>query len=208
MNPYFPILTTAFVFGLTAGISPGPLLTLVVSESLRSGVRAGIAVAIAPLLTDAVIITFAIVAVGLAHSIDVMVGILFFTGAIYLGYLAFESLKFQGLNLNTEQRATQSLQRGVITNFLSPAPYIFWFTVGTSTIIQAKAISWMAVALFIAIFYILLVGIKTLLAVLVGRNRQFLASHYYVWIVRILGLVLAAFALYYLLSGIKVFTTG
>ncbi|MGB2681816.1 MAG: LysE family translocator, partial [Candidatus Competibacter sp.] len=52
---------TAFVLsglmlGLSGGLSPGPLLALVASESLRHGVGAGIKIALAPLLTDLPII--------------------------------------------------------------------------------------------------------------------------------------------------------
>ncbi len=52
---------TAFLFsgillGLSGGLAPGPLLTLLASETLRHGARAGVWVALAPLLTDLPII--------------------------------------------------------------------------------------------------------------------------------------------------------
>ncbi len=46
--------------GLAAGVSPGPLLTLVVSSTLARGFGAGLRVALAPVLTDAPIIVLAI----------------------------------------------------------------------------------------------------------------------------------------------------
>lgn len=42
--------------GLAASISPGPLLVLVVTSALRSGRRAGVLAACAPLLSDAVVV--------------------------------------------------------------------------------------------------------------------------------------------------------
>ena len=42
--------------GLSAGFSPGPLLAMVISHTLRYGVRTGIVVACAPLLTDVPIV--------------------------------------------------------------------------------------------------------------------------------------------------------
>jgi threonine/homoserine/homoserine lactone efflux protein len=42
------IFTTAVVFGLSAGLSPGPLLTLVIAETLKRGIAAGIRIAVAP----------------------------------------------------------------------------------------------------------------------------------------------------------------
>src|SRR5215210_2883396 len=47
--------------GLAAGISPGPVLTLVLSETLRHGWLRGAAVAAGPLLADGPIIVFALI---------------------------------------------------------------------------------------------------------------------------------------------------
>ena len=40
------------LLGLAAGFSPGPLLVLVISETLRHTIKEGIKVSAAPLLTD------------------------------------------------------------------------------------------------------------------------------------------------------------
>ncbi|MCX9013779.1 MAG: hypothetical protein OIN89_03135 [Candidatus Methanoperedens sp.] len=45
-------LVSGMIFGLTSGISPGPLLTLVISETLKNGSSGGMKVAVAPLITD------------------------------------------------------------------------------------------------------------------------------------------------------------
>ncbi len=50
------LIVTAAFLGLSGGLTPGPLLTLVVSETLKYGTQAGIKVSLAPLLTDTPII--------------------------------------------------------------------------------------------------------------------------------------------------------
>jgi hypothetical protein len=56
----------ALLFGLSlgfiAGISPGPLMTLVLSESLRRGFRAGAITSLAPLISDTPVIVLSLVA--------------------------------------------------------------------------------------------------------------------------------------------------
>jgi len=47
---------TGTLLGLSAGIAPGPLLTLVISETLQKDIKAGIRVALAPMFTDVPII--------------------------------------------------------------------------------------------------------------------------------------------------------
>ena len=51
-------LTMGAFLGLTAGLSPGPLLTLVITETLKHSRAAGIKIAVAPLITDVPIIIF------------------------------------------------------------------------------------------------------------------------------------------------------
>ncbi len=45
-------LFMGMVLGLSAGLSPGPLLALVISETVSKGLGAGIRIALAPLVTD------------------------------------------------------------------------------------------------------------------------------------------------------------
>ena len=45
-------LSSGLFFGIIAGISPGPLLPLVVSETLKFGPKEGIKLSLAPLITD------------------------------------------------------------------------------------------------------------------------------------------------------------
>lgn len=54
-------LITGLVLGLSAGVSPGPLTVLVISQTLTHGPREGYKVAFAPLITDAPIIALTIV---------------------------------------------------------------------------------------------------------------------------------------------------
>lgn len=66
-SPMLYYLAAGALLGLGAGFSPGPLLALVVSETLRRGAAAGIRVALAPLVTDLPII--ALVVLGLGHVV-------------------------------------------------------------------------------------------------------------------------------------------
>jgi hypothetical protein len=45
-------LTIGIILGLSAGFAPGPLLTLVISETLQHNINSGVKVALAPIITD------------------------------------------------------------------------------------------------------------------------------------------------------------
>jgi len=49
-------LTIGTLLGLSAGLAPGPLLTLVISETLQHDIKSGVKVALAPFITDLPII--------------------------------------------------------------------------------------------------------------------------------------------------------
>ena len=56
MDPPATFLLSGILLGLSGGLTPGPLLTLVVSETLCHDIEAGIKVALAPLITDTPIV--------------------------------------------------------------------------------------------------------------------------------------------------------
>ncbi len=191
----FTYLLTGIVLGLSAGVSPGPLLTLVLSQSVRHGSQEGIKVALVPLLTDLPIVLITVfVLTQLANSQGIL-GIIALGGGSFVLYLAFESFRTGRLNPNSETSAPQSIGKGMLVNALSPHPYLFWATVGGPMILQAWSENPWQVAVFVAGFYLCLVGSKIVIALLAGQSRQFLAGKNYVYLMRVLGVLLLIFAL-------------
>jgi len=191
-------------FGLTAGISPGPLLALVITETLKHNKTEGFKVAIAPLITDLpiIMVTYFIFS-GLSHF-SLVVSLISFSGGIYFAYLGYETLKLKGLNLETGNLAPDSLKKGITANFLNPNPYIFWLTAGIPTACKAYEISLITVILYFLLFYILLTGSKIAIALFVDRSKAFFKNNSYKIATRILGIALFVFAVLFFYDGIKI----
>ena len=190
-------LLSGILLGLSSGLSPGPLLTLVVSETLRYGARAGIGVALAPLLTDLPIVLAAVLLLRPLTDQTVPLALINLGGGLYLAWLGIQGVRFRGAELEPSDPAG-SLRRGVIANFLNPSPYLFWLAVGAPTVLAAWREGWPAAAVFIVAFYALLVGSKVLLALALGRARHLLRSGGYILLMRGLGLLLLGYALLFL----------
>ncbi|WP_295389514.1 LysE family transporter [uncultured Thiodictyon sp.] len=188
-------LSTGTVLGLAAGLAPGPLLTLVISETLMHGVKAGLKVSIAPLITDLPLIAATLfIFAGLSHF-NHLLGIISLTGGGYILFLGYENIRFQGLALADRQPAPRSLIKGILANILSPYPYLFWFSVGGPTMTSALQVDrWSALA-FIGAFYAALVGAKVLLALAVNKSRGFLTGRLYIYSSRLIGVILVILAL-------------
>ncbi len=198
-------LSSGMLLGLTAGISPGPLLTLVVSETLRHNVKEGIKVAVAPLITDLPIILLTAFILSRLSNMKPILGVISLSGALFLFFLAYESVTTQAISLHIQKVKPQSLKKGIFTNLLNPSPYIFWFAVGSPTILKASESSIFSSALFLAGFYICIIGSKVLIAALVEKSRNFLNSRIYVNVQRCLGIALLGFGLSFLKDGLRLF---
>jgi threonine/homoserine/homoserine lactone efflux protein len=203
----FTFLTIGALFGLTAGISPGPLLTLVITETLQHNKTEGIKIAIAPLITDLPIIFVTLFIFSRISQFTIVLSMISFLGGIFVAYLGYETLHAQGLTIAAQTLKPESFKKGIAVNLLNPNPYLFWLTVGTPIAFKAYELSVTAVILFFLSFYILLVGSKICIVLIVERSKTFLNNKTYLLIMRILGIVLFIFAVYFFYDGIKILTS-
>jgi threonine/homoserine/homoserine lactone efflux protein len=198
-------LLTGIILGIYSGFSPGPLLVLVVSQTLKHGYIEGVKVACAPVITDLPIILITLLFISLISGYSSILGVISILGGIYLGYMAYQSFKTRGWTGNIELEQPKSLTKGATVNFLNPSPYLFWITIGGPLLIQAHAESPLSAILFIIGFYGLLIGSKIFLAYFTGKSRDFLTGRRYIYIMRIIGLILVVFAIYFIINGIQLF---
>ncbi len=203
MSQTITYLTMGAVFGLTAGISPGPLLTLVISETLRHNKTEGVKIAIAPLITDIPIVLLTIFILSKMASFDMVIGIISILGGIFIAYLGYDSIRSKGIEIEIQNLKLKSIRKGIIVNILSPHPYIFWLMVGAPITIRAYQASPAAAFAFIIAFYVLLVGSKISIALVVDRSRAFLKNKVFIWTLRILGLVLLILAILLIKEGMS-----
>jgi threonine/homoserine/homoserine lactone efflux protein len=198
-----PFIISGIVFGLGGGLTPGPLMTLVITETLKHGTKEGLKVAMAPLITDFPVVLISILLLSELSDINVVIGIISLIGAVFLVYLGYESITFKGVDIDTKFFKPQSLKKGIIANIFNPAPILFWISVGAPTVLKGYEVSLMASIYFIFFMYFCLVGSKILTAMLVGKSRQFLKSRNYMMIIKILGVVLFVFAIFFLRDGLE-----
>jgi threonine/homoserine/homoserine lactone efflux protein len=198
-------LFTGTVLGLSAGFAPGPLLALVISETLRHDRKAGIKVAVAPILTDLPIIIITLFILAKLSGFHKILGIISILGALFILYMGYGSLRIKKVNTDIDHAKPKSLQKGLLVNALSPHPYLFWFSVGGPITVKAFGQSIFAATAFIVSFYVLLIGSKVALAILVGRYKSFLHGKIYMNTMRTLGFVLVILAIFLFRDGLKLF---
>lgn len=189
-----PFLAAGIVLGFSAGLSPGPLLALVISETLRHNLKAGLKVAFAPVVTDCPIIILTVFALEKLSHFKPVLGGISILGGFFIAYLGYQSIWTSGVADSFQKTEEKSFRKGIIVNFLSPHPYLFWFSVGAPMTVSAMNLNIFAAAAFIGSFYLFLVGSRIVVALIVNKSRSFLAGKIYIYTLRFLGFILLIFA--------------
>jgi threonine/homoserine/homoserine lactone efflux protein len=195
------LLGKGSLLGLAAGFSPGPLTVLVIGETLRHGLRSGLQVAIAPILTDIPIILLAMLALERLLAGPIALGAVSLAGGVFLLWLGYRSTRVAGVDVSSAGGEPHSIRKGIAINLLNPNPYVFWASVGVPAVLNALSVSWLHAAAFLGAFFFFIVGSKALLAKLVHGSRTFMQSGVYLWIMRLLGVLLMGYGLLLVKDG-------
>ena len=195
----------AISLGFGAGITPGPLSSLVIHESLRNGWKSGACVALAPPVADVLIVGLVLM---LLHQLPpASFSILSLIGGCYVCFLGGETLRTPAPTRLAEEGTGSvwlSFRKGLLVNLLNPHPYIFWLTVGGPLVTDnARHDAWLPIGAFLLGFYGCLVGSKVLIAVLVHGGRARLQGRGYRMALRLSGIALLLFGLLLIWDGVS-----
>ena len=189
MNEFF---FAGLSLGLAGGIKPGPLGIVVIQQTLSRGLPAGLRASLAPLITDGPIIIAALWLLSRLGNIDLLAAALSLVGGLYLIWLAAKMFRVRDISLSGKLRSRGSLATAVKVSFLSPSPYLFWFTVGGNYIIRGTAVE---SAVFVVTVIGALVASKAAVAVLASRFLPALESRGYLLAMKFLAATMVGFGL-------------
>lgn len=181
--------------GFASGISPGPMLVLVLTTALQWGARHGVAVAAAPLLSDVPIVALSVFTLGrLPGSVVAGMGVV---GGLFIATLGVQAMRdsrtasLDADPASTPPTAWSALRKGAAVNLLNPHPWLAWITAFGPLTLTTWRESPPAALLWLVGFYVALIGAKALIAVLVAGGRQLLTPARYRVAVLLSGLALA-----------------
>lgn len=179
-------IATGFALGLGSGVAPGPLTGLTISTTMRSGLGAGLRIAIAPLLSDSIIIALSLTLV--FQLPENAISILGIVGAVVVAFFGIEIL-MSARKAHTPSAGSISVPRrldrlpvtlqGAAINFLNPAPWIFWVTAGSTLLVEYWRESPASAIAFTVVFYILLVGVKIGIVMSLSATRHKMSTRTY-----------------------------
>jgi len=165
-------LVTGLTLGLAAGLAPGPLQALIVTTTLHRGFGAGWRVAIAPLLTDVVIVSLSVAVLSVLPD-AVLTGLTVVGGTLLVGLGVAELVRARRpLPPEDAGGSSKDLATGALVNVTNPHAWLFWVTAGGPLLIRLYRASPPTAVGFLAAFYLALVGSKVGLAAVVAAVRH------------------------------------
>lgn len=188
--------------GIVEGIKPGPLLTMVIRETLSGGLRAGLWTAAAPIFTDGPLVIISLFAAAwIATNPSVLLAITL-AGAIFLAQMGYECFGLDPPNMDEDAPPpTGSFLRGVITNLLNPNVYVFWFLIGGPLMASAADEEILAPIAYAITFLVTIMLTKATIAYAIHRASGNISATVYRRLLAICGLVMIGFSLYYAMEG-------
>jgi threonine/homoserine/homoserine lactone efflux protein len=167
------LISQGITLGFGAGAMPGPFQSYIISMTLAYGWRNSLITILTPLITDGPIILLVVFI--LKQVSPEFLNVIRIVGGLYLLWMAYSGWRrlLAGVSLNVNavtQRRT--LSQGLVMNWLSPGPYIFWATLNGPLLIQALNQSvWVGVAFLLA-FYGTFLGFLALYIFVFDRLRR------------------------------------
>lgn len=161
--------------GFIAAFTPGSFQTYLISESLSGGWQRGAPIAFAPLLSDLPIILLSLF---ILNQFPVnFLRVISLAGGAFVLYLAWRLwIGWRKDAHSPEEDANSSsgsLWRGVIANFLTPGPYLFWALVSGPILLSALRQSIAFGAAFIIGFYGVMVLSLLGITMIFSQARRF-----------------------------------
>ena len=167
-------LLQGIIYGFSAAVQPGPFQTHLISQALLKGWKNTLLAALAPLVSDAPIITFCLIV--LSQIPESLERFLYIASGLFILYLAYGSYKsWRNFDIHHPQPETgtrQSILKAALMNLLSPGPYIFWSLVTGPILLQGWRTSHLYGMIFMLGFYaIMILSLCTIIFVF-GSARQ------------------------------------
>ena len=189
-------------FGFQGSVSPGPLQTIIISETLSHGVKSSWRAAVIPPCSDPIALVVALFFV--ANIPNVALAVIAFLGATFLTRFAWAQFRTTETDFDFQTRPRSSFFTIWATNILNPNLWIFSFTINAlqiSDFYQAAGLG--AAATYLASFFVSICFFNLATACLVAKLRSIFSVRWLVYTNRALGGFLVIVALRFLCMGLE-----
>jgi len=205
----FPVIFAgSFVLALSGALVPGPLFTITISESARSGFKAGPLLITGHALLELLLVITVIQGLGVYLKLPLVTGMIALLGGVFLIYFGIDMVRKAGnlsLIVNDEESLKQPphnpILMGMITSLINPYWVLWWATVGLGYLVASMRFGYAGVAVFFLGHIAGDYAWYSLVSFGVSKGRSFLKDSGYRLLIRGCGVFLFCFGAWFLLSA-------
>ena len=195
--------------GIVEGIKPGPLLTVVIKETLAGGFKAGMRAASAPIFTDGPLILVSVILAGWIATQPMMLFIISLIGALFLTRMGIECFSLDPPTRDyDESELPESFKRGILTNLLNPNVYAFWFLVGGPLMASSVNKEPLAPFSYAIAFLVTIVLVKMTIAYFFSKTKGNISVSKYRLSLKLCGLAMLIFAMSFVYKAMTLWQAG
>ena len=201
------LAAAGLALGIVEGVKPGPLLTMVIRETLSGGLRAGIWTAAAPIFTDGPLVIVSLLAASWISTQPTILIAISIMGAGYLLKMGLECFMIEPPSPDiAEIDVSDSFKRGILTNLLNPNVYIFWFLIGGPLMASVADEEPLAPVAYALTFLVSIIMVKSLIALAFDRTRGNLSHSTYKAVLSLCGLAMIVFSAGFILQAYDLYS--
>lgn len=203
-----------WIVGFTGAMMPGPVTTLIVTESARRGFIAGPLVTIGHVLLELVMVIALFFGLGDVLKQNVVAGVIGLMGGLFLLWMGWGILKsaWRGevsLTLatdgSTSGASSNPVVQGILTSISNPYWLLWWATVGAASLIAFRAYGLAGIVAFYIGHTLADWVWNNTVAFIVATGRRLMSDTIYRAILIVCGGFLIMLSFYFVTAGIGFF---
>ena len=198
------LILAAITLGIIEGVKPGPLMAVVISETMIHNWKSGLKVALVPLITDGPVILLSVILYELLTINAIAQAIIGFMGSLILIWLGIDCFKKSKIKFDESPKESHSFKKGIITNLTNPNMYLYWVLIGAPFLLEAYSINTSYPFLFIGGFFAAFIVLKMSIAILVDKSKDFLNTSGYKRMLQFSGIALFVFSGMFLFDALSI----
>ncbi len=200
-----------WIVGFSGAMMPGPVTTLIVTETARRGFVAGPLVTIGHVLLELAMVIALVLGLGDLLKQNAVAGTIGLLGGLFLLWMGAGIVRsaWSGqVSLTLDGQATAAggsgnpVIAGVLTSVANPYWILWWATVGAASLITFRAYGWPGIAAFYVGHTLADWVWNNLVAFVVATGRRIMTDRVYRGILIGCGIFLIALSFYFIQSGI------
>ncbi len=199
---YINLFLVSFTIALSGAMAPGPLLTTVIYESTKHGVKTGPLVILGHGIIELAMLVILVCGMGRFINNPYILAVISLLGTVILiisGLQIIFSADRIIANESPNKKSSRHLPiAGITMSVSNPYWTVWWLTVGLGLLIRANRTGIIGILVFFSGHILADLGYYSFVSFAISKGRKFFSPRVYKNIVIICGISLIIFGIYFL----------